>query len=96
MTYSKNESSANLIKSQSKNLVLIILLCLVFFLNISPISSLDENINKSESTTEKLHQTIKTDDSDKEELEKRKKFKACELLIKVRLAQDIVFCLFIL
>lgn len=90
MKFTKNELITNTIKTHTKSFILISLLCLVFFININPITSLEQNINKNDSTQEKIYQTLKTDNSEKEELEKRRKLKACELLIKVRLAQDIV------
>lgn len=92
MTFSKNETNSNLIKRHSKKIILISLLSLVLFLNITPISALEEEqLNINNTIYDRIHQTIKPDDAvDKEELEKRKKLKACDLLIKVRLAQDMV------
>ncbi len=84
MTLSKNSLNANKIKRSSKNFILISLLCLVFLQLITPISSLEENTNKTHSIHEKSYKK-------REQSEKRQKVKACELLIKVRLAQDIVF-----
>ena len=99
MKFCKNESNSklfieviplNIIKSISKKFLLISFICSIFLIKISPISSLDENINKINSIDEKISQTLKTDKIDDQELEKRRKLKACDILIKVRLAQDMV------
>lgn len=95
MTYTENKSNLNSIHIYSKKFSLISLFCFILLLNIISISALEEQIDTTNTIYEKIHQTVKFDDTvDKEELEKRKKVKACDLLIKVRLAQDVVLKIF--
>lgn len=100
MNLNKIESHANLpfitynpilIPNLSKKSILIGLICLTFILNLMFISCSEEkNFNKTETNNYNIHKLIITEDLDKEELEKRRKFKACDLLIKIRLSQDMV------
>lgn len=91
MKFSKNEINYSLIQRHSNKSILISLICLTFLFFITPISASEEQLNINNTIYDRIHQSIKPDDAvDKEELEKRKKLKACDLLIKVRLAQDMV------